>query len=63
MSDLALLNAFELAALLEPAIQRLGQLGQSGINALVERLASAPDCPDSNAGVVLIDRWIGDPEA
>ena len=56
MTDLALLNPTELAALLEPAIQRLGQLGQPGIDALVERLASCGEFPDFDAGVDLIDK-------
>lgn len=63
MTTLDLLDAPELAALLERTIQRLGQLGQPGIDALVERLASAPDRMDFDAGVDLLNHWIGDHEA
>ena len=56
------LAAPELAVLLESAIQRLGELGQVGIDALVERLANRPEFPDFDASVDLIDHWIGDPE-
>lgn len=63
MNDLSLLNATELAALLEPAIQRLDQLGQPGIDALVERLASCPECPDFDAGANLLETWLGEPNA
>ncbi len=63
MTDLALLAPAELAALLENAIQRLGQLGEPGIDALTERLAGRPDREDFDHGVDLLDQWIGDPDA
>ncbi len=63
MTHLGLLNAPELAALLESAIQRLGQLGQPGIDALIERLATAPVRMDFDAGVDLLNHWVGDYEA
>lgn len=44
----------ELAALLEAAIEHLGQLGQPAIDALVDRLASAPECSAYDAAVDLL---------
>ena len=63
MINPAILNAPQLAALLEMAIQRLGQLGQPGIDALTERLASLPYRMDFSAGVDLLSHWVGDYQA
>lgn len=63
MTDLSLLDANELAALLESAIQRLGQLGEPAIHALVERLAGGAENAHFDHGVDLLDQWIGDPDA
>ncbi len=63
MIHLGLFDAAELAALLESAIQRLGQLGQPGVDALAERLAMVPNRMDFDAGVDLLDHWISDQQA
>ena len=53
------LDPAALAPVLEAAIQRLGELGQPGICALIELVATRSECADFDAGVELLDTWIG----
>lgn len=59
MKDLALLDAPALAVALETAIIRLGQLGNGGLTAFNELIATKGKAPDFDAGVKLLEQWIG----
>lgn len=53
------LDAAGLAPVLEAALQRLGELGQPGLDAFAELMAARGECPDFDAGVDLLDTWLG----
>ena len=47
-----------LAPVLHAAIQRLGELGPPGMDALLEWLREEPDCVNFDAGFDLLCGWI-----
>jgi len=51
-----------LAPFLEAALTRLGELGQPGLDAFNELMATRGDCPKFDAGVDLLAVWIGNAE-
>lgn len=59
MASTLQLDASALAPILEAALQRLGELGQPGIDAFNELMATRSECPEFDAGIDLLDTWIG----